>query len=150
MPTRKDVLTGAAALALSSSAALTRAAQAAEAKSFTDRIARHLPSADQVWAWEKKLAAWAPCFTGSVSHNAWVDWLGSRLQAAGIEPRRQSFKFPYWQPHSYGLWLDGKPVHSTGYRPHSGSTGPEGVTAQMAYAGATQASTSPTSPARSC
>jgi len=137
MPTRKQVLTGAAALALGSSAALTRAAQAADAGGFSDRFTRHLPDADAVWAWQKQLAAWAPCFTGSASHNAWVDWLGSRLQAAGIAPQRQGFKFPYWQPHAYGLWLDGKPVHSTGYRPHSGSTGPGGVTAEMAYAGTT-------------
>jgi hypothetical protein len=133
MPTRKEVLAG--ALALGSSAALTGAARAAEAKGFTDEIARHLPGVDQVWAWQKQLAAWAPCFTGSASHNAWVDWLGARLKAAGIEPRRQSFKFPYWQPHSYGLWLDGKAVHSTGYRPHSGSTGPGGVTAPMVHLG---------------
>ncbi|HEV2530629.1 hypothetical protein [Phenylobacterium sp.] len=137
MPTRKDVLTGAAALALSSSAALGQAARAAEARGFSDAIARGLPSADQVWGWEKKLAAWAPCFTGSPSHNAWVDWLGAQLKAAGIAPRRQAFRFPYWQPHSYGLWLDGKPVHATGYRPHSGSTGPAGVTAPMVYAGVT-------------
>src|SRR5438309_10177133 len=104
MPTRKDVLTGAAALTLAASPALSRAARAAEAAGATNAIARHLPSADQVWAWQKQLAAWAPCFTGSASHNAWVDWLGSRLKAAGIEPRRQAFKFPYWQPHSYGLW----------------------------------------------
>jgi hypothetical protein len=135
MPTRKDVLTGAAALALSSTPALGRAARAAQAQGFSDAITRHLPTADQVWAWEKKLAAWAPCFTGSVSHRAWIDWLGTRLQAAGITPRRQTFRFPYWQPHSYGLWLDGEPVHATGYRPHSGSTGPGGVTAPMVYAG---------------
>jgi hypothetical protein len=135
MPTRKDVLTGAAALALATSAAWARAAQAAEAKGFNDAIVKGLPSADTVWGWQKQLAAWAPCFTGSTSHNAWVDWLGARLKAAGIEPRRQSFKFPYWQPHSYGLWLDGRPVHATGYRPHSGSTGAAGVTAPMVYAG---------------
>jgi hypothetical protein len=136
MPTRKDVLKGAGALALGGAAGLPSKGQASGAV-VSDAIAKHLPSADQVWAWQKQLAAWAPCFTGSASHNAWVDWLGSRLKAAGIEPRRQAFKFPYWQPHSYGLWLDGKPIHSTGYRPHSGSTGPAGVTAEMAYAGTT-------------
>ncbi len=127
MPTRKQVLSGAAALALSPGVAA--------AAGFTDRITRHLPDADQVWEWQKQLAAWAPCLTASPSHNAFVDWLGSRLQAAGIEPRRQSFRLPYWELHSYGLWLAGERVHTTGYRPYSGTTGPSGLTAEMHYAG---------------
>jgi hypothetical protein len=131
MLTRKDVLAGGSALALGA-AAVT---EALAASGFADDITKGLPSAETLWAWQKQLAAWAPCFTGSTSHNAWVDWLGSQLKAAGIEPRRQSFKFPYWKPISYSLSLGGQPVHATGYRPHSGSTGPAGVTAPMVYAG---------------
>jgi hypothetical protein len=135
MLTRKDVLLGAATFALASSPALKSVARAATAGGFTDRITEHLPSADQLWEWQKQLAAWAPCLTGSTSHNAWVDWLEGRLKVAGIEPHRQAFRFPYWQPHSYGLWLDGKAIHATGYRPYSGPTSPDGITAEMAYAG---------------
>lgn len=134
-PTRKQVLSGAAALAMATSPALKGVAHAAAAGGFSDRITRRLPSADQLWAWQKQLAALAPCLTGSTSHNAWVSWLEGRLRAAGIEPHRQRFQFPYWQPHSFGLSLDGEAVHATGYRPYSGPTGPEGITADMVYAG---------------
>ncbi|MBS0361388.1 MAG: hypothetical protein JSR98_08405 [Proteobacteria bacterium] len=134
MPTRKDVLLGPAAVALAASSGFAAPARAQPA-GFSDRFTRHLPSAEQLWSWQKQLAAWAPCLTGSASHNIWVDWLEGRLASAGVRPQRQTFHFPYWQPHSYGLWLDGEAIHATGYRPYSGPTGPEGVTAEMVYAG---------------
>ncbi|WP_372784269.1 hypothetical protein [Phenylobacterium sp.] len=135
MPTRKDVLRGVAALSLASSPPLRGVARAAVAGGFSDRITQHLPSPDQLWAWQTQLAAWAPCLTGGASHVAWINWLEGRLKAAGIAPRRQTFRFPYWQPHSFGLWLDGQSVPATGYRPYSGPTGPDGITAEMVYAG---------------
>jgi hypothetical protein len=110
-------------------------AKAAVAQTFKDDIKNALPSIDQIWDWEKRLASLCPTFTGSDGHNTFVDMLDEGLKEVGYKTERQRFTFPYWKPVSYGLAIGGEAVHVPGYRPYSGPTGPEGVTAPLVYVG---------------
>ncbi len=115
--------------------ARTTASRAADAPVFKDDIKNALPGIEQIWDWEKKLASFCPTYTGSAGHNAFVDMLDQGLQEVGYKTNRQHFTFPYWKPVSYGLTIGGEAVHIPGFRPYSGPTGPEGVTAEMVYVG---------------
>ena len=136
--TRKEfvaAMSGTSLAALVPSVARSQASSTAHIAPFSDRVLRNLPSDDDIWEMELKLASYCPTFTASKGHKAFVDMLAGQLAKAGIEPQRQTFRMPYWEPHSYGLMLDGKVVPVTGFRPHSGPTGPQGVAAPMTYVG---------------
>src|SRR6185437_13304998 len=141
MLTRKDFLkTGATALSVAGLDAAMPALAAPASSStppegFTDSVVNGLPSIDQIWDWEKKLAVFAPAFTGSSRHNAYVAMLEAGLKESGYETHRQTFKLPYWEPHAYGLTMGTEKVRVPGYRPYSGPTGPEGVKGALVYAG---------------
>ncbi len=132
MLTRKEVLTGGMASAFL--VALTGSAHSAAA-ALGGKIVGSLPSKDTVWAWEEQLGRWAPCFTGNANHQRFTDWLGTQLEIAGIEPQKKSFGIPLWDPKKWTLDVDGMTVPTASYRPYSGNTGPEGVTADMLYVG---------------
>ena len=83
----------------------------------------------------KRLAVFAPAFTGSSRHNNFVNMLDAGLKESGYETHRQTFKLPYWEPIAYGLTIADEKVHVPGYRPYSGPTGPEGVSGALVYAG---------------
>lgn len=102
---------------------------------FTDSVVRGLPPVDQIWDWEKRLAAFAPAFTGSSRHNDYINMLDAGLKESGYETHRQTLKLPYWEPHAYGLTVGTEKVHVPGYRPYSGPTGPKGVKGALVYAG---------------
>ncbi|HLJ50502.1 MAG TPA: hypothetical protein VKU01_31030 [Bryobacteraceae bacterium] len=105
------------------------------AGSLPDLAKGNLPGADELWGWLEQLAAWCPAATGSAGHNAFVNFLDQRLRAVNITPQRKTFKIDYWEPKSWTLTAGGEKIHVTGYRPYSGPTSPEGVTAALYYAG---------------
>jgi hypothetical protein len=109
---------------------------------FTSEVNPHLlPSADQLWASLEALnQGGVPRFTGNDAHRKLVDILHDGLQGAGLSVVRDSYTFPRWEVRKWSL--KGLPqggtafdLPTTFYYPHSGQTGPEGVTAKVVYAG---------------
>jgi hypothetical protein len=127
--------TGAAALA----AGLTGPSSLAEAAGRRTAVTP-LPSPQQVRRDFQRMVDVGPRFTGTASHDRFVDWLERELVAAGVvmEPRQQ-WPLTVWEAGRYGLdLLDGPakgPVKVTGYLPRTQETGAAGVTGPLVYAG---------------
>jgi hypothetical protein len=105
------------------------------AASLPELTPGNLPDTDELWKWLKQLAAWCPAYTGSAGHTAFINFLDAELRRSKLMPQRKTFKIPLWEMQSYGLKLGAEKIHAAGYRPYSGITPPEGVTAPLYYAG---------------
>jgi hypothetical protein len=114
---------------------LGTAAPFAATNSLPDLAKGNLPAADELWSWLQQLAAWCPLSTGSAGHNNFVNFLDQRLRAVNITPQRKTFTIDYWEPKAWALSAGGEKIHVTGYRPYSGPTSANGVTAPMYDAG---------------
>lgn len=140
MPNRRQFieLTSAAALSTLIPRGLTAHVRGAQsAVPFNPTL---LPAADEVWGWLEGMVKDGPRFTGSPSHKKFVDFLASQMQTAGLHVGRDSYAFPRWVAKHWGLTAlpkDGRPIDIpvTSYYPHSGATGPGGVSGALTYAG---------------
>jgi hypothetical protein len=105
-----------------------------------------LPSPQQVRADFQRMVDFGPRYTGTPSHDRFVDWLEEELVAAGcvMYPREQ-WPLTIWEAGRYGLeLLDGDakgPVAVSGYYPRSQETGEAGITGPLVYAGPAPAPT---------
>lgn len=133
--TRKEFLktTGAAALGLMLPGAVRP--RAMDDAAFPELRPGALPDAEELWKWMHQLAEWSPAFTGGPGHTALVNFLDQELRRSNLTPERKTFKIPYWELKSYGLAIGSEKIKVSGYRPYSGPTAAEGVTAPLYFAG---------------
>ncbi len=101
---------------------------------------------ETIWSEFETLASFCPHYTGNAGHIKFVDFLANGLQSAGLEVHRDTYKFPRWQAKNYAITATpkgGAPqnIPVSFYYPQSGQTGPNGVTAPLAYAGKLTTST---------
>ena len=89
-----------------------------------------MPSADQVWDWMTWMAKLGPKFTGNAAHTTFVEFLATKLQAAGLSLTRDHYTLPMWEARSWSVKIksNGKSedVPTTGYYPYSGQHGEGG------------------------
>jgi hypothetical protein len=99
-----------------------------------------MPSADEVWDWQVWMAKLGPKYTGNAAHRTFVEFLATKLQAAGLDVARDAFTLPLWEARAWGLKATPAggtsiDIPVTGYYPYSGQTLQEGVTGPLLYAG---------------
>jgi hypothetical protein len=100
-----------------------------------------LQPADTIWAsLEAMNQNGAPRFTGNDAHRRSIDMYHSGLQEAGLDVARDSYTFPRWEVRKWSLSAtpaggSRMDLPVTFYYPHSGQTGPEGVTGTLACVG---------------
>src|SRR5581483_1830809 len=100
-----------------------------------------MPSIQDVWDRQVWMASLGPKYTGNAAHRKFVEFLATKLQAAGLEVARDRFTLPMWEAKGWGIkakstegrWSD---VPTTGYYPYSGQTSRDGIDGQLAYIGA--------------
>jgi hypothetical protein len=138
--TRRDFLQWSSAAALSALWPPTVSAQVRSARPAVAFNPALLTPADEIWGWLETMVKQGPRFTGSPSHRAFVDFLASSLQTAGLQVGRDPYSFTRWVAKAWGLKA-GPPggaateIPVTSYYPHSGRTGPAGVTGALTYVG---------------
>jgi hypothetical protein len=132
------------------SAGIGAAALAGGTTAVPDAVAARpvtpLPSPAQVRADFQRMVDFGPRYTGTASHDRFIDWLERELVNAGVEMYpRQDWPLTVWEAGRYGLdLLDGPgkgPVKVSGYQPRTQETGPDGVTGPLVYAGPAPAPT---------
>lgn len=99
-----------------------------------------LPSARALYDDVAAMVALGPRFTGTASHNAFIDWIEQGLTDAGCHMLpRDEFGFTRWLADRFSLQiLDGPSrgrVPVSAYASYSGRTPESGVTGQLAYLG---------------
>ncbi len=94
---------------------------------------------------EAELTKWAqvkdanrPTFTGSSKWRNYVSFLEEKLRKYGIvDVTKNRWSFERWytsdDPTNWSLVSDGTPVRVAHYGAYSGSTGPDGITAELIY-----------------
>jgi hypothetical protein len=100
-----------------------------------------LPAKSEVWDQQVQLARWSPPYVGTPGHDAFVDFIADEFEAAGLEAQRRSLRFDAWQlPRRVALGAEtGERLPVASHQHYSGPTGPQGVTAPLAYVGASAA-----------
>jgi hypothetical protein len=101
-----------------------------------------LPSQEQVWEWETWMAKLGPKFTGNKAHNTYIDFLEQQLKSFGYDVGRDHVKMKLrWEARHSELTVN--PANGQSFKartssewPYSGQTPPEGITAELFYAGA--------------
>jgi len=97
-----------------------------------------LISATEATAWFQTKASWGATYTGSPAWKSYMGFIEERLEEYGAQNITRS-RFPYerWYTTEYpdkagwSLTSDGTAVDVASYATQSGSTGPNGITAQM-------------------
>jgi hypothetical protein len=135
--TRAAFLRGAAATTLA--AALPARANAAPRR----RASRFggLPTKSEIWDQQLQLGRWSPPYVGTAGHDSFLDLIAGELEGAGLEAQRRSFTFDAFQPPSRVALrtAEGEPLPVATHQHYSGPTGPEGVTAKLAWVGTSEA-----------
>jgi len=97
------------------------------------------PTEDEIWSYVSDVYGFGARRTGTPEALATADYLVSRLKEFGFDDVRvETLKFDYWQPLRWQLSVDdgaGARDLEAFYVPYSGPTGPEGVAAEVVYAG---------------
>lgn len=139
--TRKGLLRSAGAAALAATLPGRALAAPAAVPGATAGGLAGLASLEEIWSWEQQLADWSPPWPGTPGHRSFVDWIAAEFEAAGLDTRRRSLSFDYWElPSRHGLRAEtGEEIPVACYQHYSGPTGPEGVTAPLAWIGASTA-----------
>jgi hypothetical protein len=99
-----------------------------------------IPSVDQIRAWQAEIDEFDDGFrpTGSPAHEGYIQRLVQELTQLGVsDVHTEPFTFTRWTPSTWSLSLLGAAspdtVRVSGYIPYSGTTGPLGLTAPLAY-----------------
>jgi hypothetical protein len=72
--------------------------------------------------------------TGSPAHEGYIHLLAQQLTGLGLsDVHTEPYTFVKWTPSSFALKVAGTPVAVSAVVPYSGSTGPGGVSAPLAY-----------------
>lgn len=97
-----------------------------------------LVTAQEAREWFKAKASWGPTYTGSPAMLTYMAFLERKAREYGaVNVIRYQFPYERWYTTEYpdksgwSLVSDGTPVEVASYATQSGSTGPNGVTAQM-------------------
>lgn len=100
-----------------------------------------LPSQAQVWAWQEALNRFGIRLTGSKAHQDSIDFLEREVRRMGLAVHRDRHPFTKWEPRRWSLTVadpskgpQSLPVAA--YFPYSGTTGAEGVVAEVVPCGA--------------
>jgi len=105
---------------------------------LTNLNPQFLVTEDEAYAWSKAKHDNMPALTGSPEWHAWMADLEQRFESYGvIDVSHNSWEFERWATSDdatdWSLTSDGDPVKVAFYGAYSGSTGPEGVTAELVY-----------------
>ncbi len=108
------------------------------ADKFTDVDPAWAVTADEGYEWALVKNANLPAMTGSPEWNNYVGFLEDKLREYGVvDMHRKSWTYDRWfttkDNSGWSLVSDGEPVRVAHYAMNSGSTGPEGITAEMIY-----------------
>ncbi len=97
-------------------------------------------TAAQLEAWQQQIDALDGGYrpTGSPAHEQYIQLLSQELTAAGVaQVHTEPYSFEKWTPASWSLALlsgtSSTPVQVSAFVPYSGTTGPAGVQAPLAY-----------------
>ena len=95
-------------------------------------------SAAELTEWMTVKDETRPCLTGSSKWHRYVDFLEKKLLEYGVvDVTKNSWPFERWatsdDSSQWSFVSDGKPVRVAHYGAYSGSTGPEGNTAELIY-----------------
>ena len=136
--TRRNLLSGAAAVGLSGALAPRSLAALSQARTTAKPIG--LPSPNQVRADFQRMVDFGPRLTASDSHNRYVAWLEQQFTQAGLQVLPcDTYSTERWLAQKVGLEiLDGSgagPVKVATYYPRSQETAPEGITGPLVYGG---------------
>lgn len=95
-------------------------------------------TSEEATAWFERKASWGPTYTGSPAWMSFMEMIEDELRKDGaVDIVKNRFPFERWYTTEYpdnsgwSLTSDGRPVDVASYATQSGSTGPEGVTADM-------------------
>ncbi|WP_154675670.1 hypothetical protein [Parafrankia elaeagni] len=104
--------------------------------------AQDLVDVDTLWSWVERMNAAGPRLPGSPAHRAFIDDLDRQLRGYGLTVTRHPARLEEWLARSWSLRVTDaegvtRPIPVASYRPHSGETGPAGVTGRLidAHAG---------------
>ena len=131
---RQAIVRGGAALLGASAAGTLGAAASAASRPVP------LPSPTRVRRDFQRMVDFGPRLTGSVAHKEFIAWLRREFRRAGLEILpRERYPIERWEAEQFGLGVldgpDAGPVRVGTYYPRSQETGPEGITARLAYGG---------------
>ncbi|WP_311267716.1 hypothetical protein [Sphingobium sp. WCS2017Hpa-17] len=128
---------------LAAAVAMAGTSRAGRAMAAT-RASVPLPTADQIRRDYQQMVDFGPRLPGNANHLRFVDWLARQMVAAGLQMGPcESYAYRRWEPKSWTLdLLDGGKRSNipTAYFVRSASTGPQGVTGPLVYAGRLEAS----------
>jgi dienelactone hydrolase len=92
-------------------------------------------SAEALMASVEDYAALGPNhLTGTTTAADTERWVAEQLRAAGLQTGSDYYTFPRFVPEQVALSIEGAPVESLAARFYSGTTGPEGLSAPLAWA----------------
>lgn len=97
-----------------------------------------LVSAAETNSWAKFRDSITPAFTGTDSWRKYLQFLEGKLSEAGaVDFHHNTWDFDRWwtvdEPTHWGLVSGGKEIKVAFYGANSGSTGPQGITAELIY-----------------
>lgn len=112
-----------------------------------------LPTQQEIWEQQLWMAQLGPKYTGNEAHGRFVEFLATSMQSLGLDVQRDRYTFDRWEAgpsHEHKIERGvgtAKELRATGrssgagfilassYFPYSGQTAPDGVTAELVYAG---------------
>ena len=104
------------------------------------RTPTQLPSERILSRWLERMVAPGPRWTGSASHNAFVDTIDAGFSRIGLRVHRDRHVFTRWLARRWALELRRPSGHQqvpvASYYSYSGSTPPGGVEGELVYLGA--------------
>ena len=108
------------------------------AEQFRDLEPEWTVAAAEALAWASVKNANLPTLTGSPEWQRYMAFLEGALRGYGaVDVLRNSWEFERWdtseEPADWSLVSDGEPVRVASYGAYSGSTEPEGVTAELIF-----------------
>ncbi|MBW2060568.1 MAG: M28 family peptidase [Deltaproteobacteria bacterium] len=99
-----------------------------------------IPSEDEIFSWIEDVYNLGPRRPGSPADLKAIEYLKNKLSEFGFsEIKVEPYTFDYWEPESWSLTVQTQnkklgPL-ACFYVPYSGPTGPNGLSAEMVYAG---------------
>jgi hypothetical protein len=90
------------------------------------------PPRSELERWIAAMQGFGPRLTGNAAHAAFVRFLQQELENIGLEVHRDTTAFTRWECRAAALHgADGDPIPVSSAYPYSGSTGPQGIEAEL-------------------
>ena len=97
-------------------------------------------TSDDYYQWHRFKDEGGPTFSGSPAWHRYLRFLEEQLGRFGVTGLvRNAWSYQRWFTSEWpghgdwGIVVDGEPIRVAGYAPYSGSTGDEGITAELVY-----------------